>query len=273
MNDFWQKQQNPLFPDLTWNKPEQKSQSGLLAVIGGNSQSFKIIADIANAAQSLGIGKTTIYVPASLKSKIPTTPDIFFEPATESGSFNRESLRDLTVAVNLANLTLIPGDLSKNSETSSVIAELVTTTEQPLLVTRDAFDAILPNSQNFIERPNLSLLISMSQLQALFKAIYYPRPLLLSQPLLPALDTLHKFTTTYTNLTIITLHQDQIIVAHNGRVTTTDIKDTLYSPISIWDGRLATTIAAYAMWNPSKPLEAATTAIILNNPKGNPHES
>lgn len=260
--DYWQKQEQPLYPDLAWNKPEQKSQSGLLAIIGGNAQSFKIIADVTSAAAQLGIGKTTIYVPASLKNKIPATPDIFFEPSTNAGSFSREALRDLVVAVNLANLTILPGDLSKNSETSSMVAELVASTAQPLLITRDAFDTILPNAQNFIERPNLTLLISMQQLQSLFKTVFYPKPILLSQPLLPIIETIHKFTTTYANLILVTLHQNQIITARDGLVITTSLNQTPYSPISLWDGRLASAIAAFSIWNPAQPLEAATTAII-----------
>jgi len=259
---YWTRQEQPLYPDLEWNKPEQKSQSGLLAIIGGNAQSFKIVADIAQHAQKLGIGKTTVYVPSALKSKIPASPDIFFEPSTDSGSFNKAALRDLQVAINLANYSILPGDLSKNSETSAAIAELVTTTQQPLQLTRDAFDTILPNAPNFIERPNLTFLVSMPQLQALFKTIHYPRPLLLSQPLLPVIETLHKFTVTYNELTITTLHQGQVIVACDGQVVTTALEQTNYSPISLWDGRLATRIAAFQMWNPKLPLESTVASLL-----------
>jgi hypothetical protein len=260
--DYWQKQIQPLFPDLIWNTPEQKSQAGLLAVIGGNAHAFKTVADIAGHAAEQGIGKTTVYLPAALSGKVPPSPDLFFEPATESGSFARDALRDLQVAVSLANFTLLPGDLSKNSETASVVAELVTTTKQPLLITRDAFDTILPSTPNFIERPHLHLLLSMAQLQALFKSLHYPRPLLLSQPLLPVIETLHKFTTTYEHLTITTLHQNQILVTHAGQLITTPLPQTIYTPISIWSGQLATKIAAYNLWSPTQPLAATATAVV-----------
>jgi hypothetical protein len=261
--NYWQKQVAPLYPDLAWNRPEQKSQAGHLSIIGGHSGSFKVLADIAATAETLGLGKTTTYLPASLSAKIPHSTEIFFEPATESGSFARDALRDLQVAVSLADFTILPGDLSKNTETSTMIAELVAQTSQPLLVTRDAFDTILPDAQNFIQRPNLTLLISLPQLQSLAKTLYYPRPILLSQPLLPVLETIHKFTTTYPQLTLATLHQGQIITARTGQVITTDLTLTAYTPVSIWAGPLAAKIATYMIWNPTQPLEAATGATLV----------
>ncbi len=103
----------------------------------------------------------------------------------------------------------------------------------------------------------------MAQLQKLFQAVYYPRMILLSQPLIPTIETLHKFTLTYP-ATILTFHQENIIVANNGKVSTTRLADTDYSPISLWSGQLAARVTALALYNPGQTFAAATASILIH---------
>ncbi len=84
---------------------------------------------------------------------------------------------------------------------------------------------------------------------------------MLSQPLLPVIETLHKFTLSYP-VTILTFHQENIIVASNGNITTTHIHDTDYTPISLWSGQLAIKVAALNLYNPNEPFKATTAAIL-----------
>ena len=103
----------------------------------------------------------------------------------------------------------------------------------------------------------------MAQLQKLFRAVYYPRMILLSQPLVPTIETLHKFTLTYP-VTLLTFHQDNIIVAQSGEVSTTHLVDTGYSPISLWSGQLAARITALGLYNPKQSFAATTAAILMH---------
>ena len=80
-------------------------------------------------------------------------------------------------------------------------------------------------------------------------------------PLMPIVETLHKFTLSYSGLTILTFHQDNIIVANGGKVITNEIQNTNFTPLSLWGGTLACKVAAMQLYNPSKPLEAAVDAI------------
>lgn len=270
---YWQKQsaRHPLFPDLTWNIPEQKS--GRVTVIGGNSQNF---STVIRTAEYLGtafpLSSVHTILPDVIRPKLPPLSNFKFTPSTDSGSFARSGA--LRAYFDVADANLIIGDLSKNSATAIAITDLLShetpnnsssptpsTPFKPTVLTRDTVDLIANDGPIWLIRPAIFIVASMLQLQKLFRAVYYPRMILLSQPLLPVIETLHKFTLTYPT-TLLTFHQDHIIVAHQGNITTTPITDTEYSPISLWSGQLASKVLGFNLYNPGQPL-AATTAAIL----------
>jgi len=49
---YWQRQtpEQPLFPDIEWNKPEQRSRAGKLGIIGGNKLGFAGVAEAYSTA-------------------------------------------------------------------------------------------------------------------------------------------------------------------------------------------------------------------------------
>lgn len=280
---YWQKQTKPLFPDLTWNIPEQKT--GNLAIIGGNSQTFSTVIRISEyASKNFPLASVKTYLPDALRGKLPTITNLEFLPSTESGSFAKSF--QLNAHVAHADATLLIGDLSKNSATAIALADAISETpdsgpqnsanssktipnseginpnsSKPLVITRDSVDLLAPEAGRWLTRTNTFVVASMAQLQKLLRAVYYPRMLLLSQPLIPVLETLHKFTLTYP-VTLVTFQTENIIVASGGNVTTTKLIDTTYSPLTLWSGQLATKILALNLYNPGKPLEATTAALL-----------
>lgn len=261
---YWQKQTKPLFADLTWNIPEQKT--GRLGLIGGSSQGFNTTIRVAEfLGKTFPIRDLPILLPTTLRTKLLPLPNLNFSPATDSGSFAQSPLLNDFVANN--DYTLIAGDLSKNSATAIAIANAIVPqnpqTEPPrVLLTRDSIDLLTPNMDQLLINPHLTLFASTTQLQKIFRAVYYPKMIMLSAPLLPILEALHKFTLTYP-VTILTFHEGQLIAARDGHTITTPLTDTSYSPISLWSGELAAKIAAFNLYNPTKPLEATTAAILF----------
>lgn len=256
--DYWQKQTKPLFADLAWNLPEQRT--GTAAVIGGNSQNF---ANVVRTAEFLNknfpLQHVTTILPSALRDKLPSMENVNFTPSTSSGSFAKSY--ELERFIYESNLTLLAGDFSKNAETAIAITDAVRQSQNLLIITRDSVDLLTPSASQLLIHPRLVIIGSMMQLQKIFRSVYYPRMIMLSQPLLPVLETLHKFTLSYP-ATIVTFHQDQIIVAQQGNITTTHISDTPYSPLTLWSGQLAAKIAAFNLFNSTKPLEATTAAIL-----------
>ncbi len=257
---YWQKQVKPLFPDLTWNIPEQKT--GNVSVVGGNAQSFANVVRTAEfLANHFPIKHVTTILPEVLRSKVPSSENINFATATTSGAFAKSYTLDH--AFSTADAVLLAGDLSRNAETAIAISAAINNSESPLVITRDAIDLIAPTAGQILNRPQLTIIGSMVQLQKVLRGAYYPRMITLTQPLVPLIETLHKFTLSYP-VTVLTFHQEQVVVAHGGKVSTTNIAATNYSPISLWSGQLAARITALNLFNPYKSFEATTAAVLLD---------
>ena len=258
--DYWQKQtaDDPLYPDLEWSKPEQRSLSGRLGIVGGNKLGFAGVAEAYSTALKTGAGEVRVLLPDVLKKTIPAAmTDAHFAATNPSGSLSKDARIDLLALGSWSNQILLIGDAGRSSETAILYEEFLLDYKGPLTVTRDAIDLIKNSSRTLVERPDTLLIASFAQLQKLFQAVYYPKVLTFSMQLTNLVEALHKFTITYP-ITIAVLHRDTFIVASDGQVVTTPWED----PMLIWRGAVASKAATYWLWNPSKPLAATAAAAV-----------
>lgn len=259
-NDYWQRQtgDRPLFPNVEWNKPEQKTKAGRLGIIGGNKLGFASVADSYATALKTGAGEVRILLPDNLKKAIPPIiSEVIFGASNPSGSLAKEALAEMTALGAWASELLLIGDAGRNSETAILYEDFVRNYHGPLTVTRDAIDLLRNNSAILVDRPDTLLIASFAQLQKIFQNIYYPKILTFSMQLSNLVETLHKFTITYP-VCLAVLHQDHIVVAAGGQITTTPCTD----PMKIWRGTTATNAATYWLWDLSKPLESVTASLL-----------
>ena len=258
MHSYWQKQSStkPLFPDIEWNRPEQRAHAGRLAIIGGNKLGFVAIRDAYEVANELGAGQIRAILPDVLKKTVPTSiNDVLFLPSNPSGGFSREALPEFHAACAWADLCLLIGEAGRNSETAMAFESLLDGNGH-LVITRDAVDLLMPAMNRIVEREKTTLVVSFAQLQKIFQAVYYPKILSFSMQLMQLVESLHKFTITYP-VTIVTFHQNQLIIAHDGNIVTQEFDQ----PMAIWRGITASRAASYLLWNPKQPLEAIATSM------------
>lgn len=256
---YWRKQATgkPLFPDIEWSKPERRDQAGKLLVVGGNKLGFSAAAESYQQSLEAGVGQTKVLVPDCLKGTIPSALlDVLFAACTPSGGLSKDALPELRTASEWADATLLIGDAGRNAETALLYEEFIRNYTKPLTVTRDAIDLVKNNPSLLADRPNTLLVASFAQVQKLFAGVYYPKILTFNMQLLQLVEALHKFTITYP-CTIMTLHKDMLIIAHEGEVVTQEWNE----PMAIWRGSVATHATYYWLWNQSKPLHAATASI------------
>lgn len=258
---FWQKQDptKPLFPDIEWSKPEQRSHAGKLAIIGGNKLGFAAAAQAYTDSLRAGVGAAKVVLPDALKNAIPNNIlDTVFVAANISGGISKQAEPELLAASAWADMLLLIGDNGRNSETAITFEALLSRYTGPAVLTRDSVDLLRANSQLLLEREQTLLVVSFAQLQKLMQSVYYPKNLLFKMQLTNFVDALHKFTITYP-ATIMVLHQEQLVVASGGYVTSTPWDN----PMAIWRGSVATKAAAYWLWNQKKPLQAATASLVV----------
>ncbi|HEY5695757.1 MAG TPA: hypothetical protein VIQ80_02890 [Candidatus Saccharimonadales bacterium] len=262
VHPYWHKQtsEKPLFPDIEWNKPEQRMHRGKLGIIGGNKLGFAGVAESYSTALKAGAGEVRVLLPDVLRKTIPKTiTDTVFAATNPSGSLARDAKVDMQALGGWADAVLLAGDAGRNSETAILYEDFLTDYSGPLTLTRDAVDLIKNSPQALVERPDTLLVVSFAQLQKLFQSVYYPKILTFSMQLTSLVEALHKFTITYP-VAIAVLHKDFLLVADRGEVTSTKWEN----PMAIWRGATAARAAAYWLWTPKKPLEAVTASLITH---------
>lgn len=257
---YWRKQTigSPLFPDVEWSKPEQRSKAGRLGIIGGNKLGFAGVAEAYGIAMQAGVGDVRVLLPDALKKSIPPImTDVIYGATNPSGSLAKDSLTEMKALGDWATGILMIGDAGRNSETAIAYEGFLRDYSGPLTVTRDAIDLIKNASSSVVERPDTLLVMSFAQLQKLFQLVYYPKVLTFSMQLTGLVEALHKFTITYP-VSITVLFKDQLLVASGGEVTSTPWDN----PMAIWRGSTAAKAACYWMWGPNKPLESVTASLV-----------
>ena len=262
MYPYWHQQttEAPLFPDIEWQKPEQRSRRGRLGIVGGNKLGFAGIAESYQTALTAGAGEVRVLLPDCLRKSIPSSmTDVVFGDCNQSGGLSRDALDELRALGNWSTTVLLAGDAGRSSETALVYSDFIREYTGPLVITRDAIDLVRNDSDALANRSETTLVLSFAQLQKLFQSVYYPKVLTFSMQLMQLVEAVHKFTITYP-ITLAVLHRDTLIVAHGGEVTSTKWDN----PMAIWRGQTAARAASYQMWTPTQPLEALTASLITS---------
>jgi len=262
-NTFWHQQTDdlPLYPDILWSQPEHKSMAGKLAIIGGNLHQFTSTSKVYNAATKAGVGAIRILLPNALAKTIsPIWPECEFAPSNKSGSFSLKSLGEWLDLASWSDNIIISGDLSHNSEISILLENFISQNKKPLTLIGDSLDFLINNPGELVKDKQLTLAIEFNQLQHLLTAIRYPTALKSTMNLYQIADLMHSLSSGYP-LTLITLHQEQIILAYSGQVYSTINKHN-FDLLSI-----ATSATVWRLQQPDKAFAAMTCGIhyLLHN--------
>lgn len=252
---FWHKQarEQPLYPDLSWSRPENKTQAGKLLVAGGNAMGFAAPAEAYNESLKAGAGSVRVVLPASVQKAIPHgIIEAEFAPVTPSGSFAQESLGELLPASEWADAVLLAGDFGRNSETAILLEKFTEKYEGQLTLVGDSVDYFL-NSPSILGRENTLLVVNFSQLQKLSVSAKTTTALTSSMDFLHLLDALHDFSKMHKNH-IVLANEKTVFVAVKGEIGTTQY-DQLPDPV-----KLAAFSAVWWLQNPTKSFETLMMA-------------
>lgn len=255
---YWYKQQagKPLFPDLLWSRPESKQRAGKLLIIGGNLHSIAAPAEAYQAAISAGVGTANVLLPDAVQKMVGFLDNTSFVPSTPSGSFARSALAETLSLASLADAVLIAGDLGRNAETSIFLESFLSKFEGSVTITKDAADEILKMAALAVSRAQTTLVVSLAQLQKIFKVLRSSVAVTFSMSTLQLVDALHDVTKQYP-VEIVVKHFDQMHVAVNGQVSSTKIDEK----IAIWRVKTASRVCVWRLQSPSNPFRALSTAL------------
>lgn len=250
-NTSWLRQaKQPLFPDLLWNRPENKRYAGKLLVIGGHAQSFTAVSGAYSAAAKAGIGTARVILPDKLQKTLSKVfPEAEYAASTAIGSFSRRALDALLEAAVWADGVLLAGDFGRNSETAVLLESFIDKYSGQISITGDTIDYFLPKPSIIIHRESSLAITSVAKLQKLARPNFIIRQ---RDDLAQSVSKLGIFTEAI-KASIVTWHSGNIIVATQGRVSTTAVKDSQ-------EGGLAAAASVWQLQQPEKPFETLTTA-------------
>lgn len=257
--DYWRRQTpgEPLFPDVLWSRPEQKTTAGKLLVIGGNLHAFATPAEAYNEAEKAGVGTVRVILPDAIKNIVGRIMEhVEYAPSTPSGSFSQPALAELLDTARWSDGVLLAGDLGRNSETAILLEKFASKYSGQLTLAKDAADYVVSSPEIIRGRENTLLVLSFAQLQKLATAVGFDKPFTFDMDLLRLVEGLHAFTEMFTSH-IIVKHLDQIHCAVNGQVVSTRLEQD----VDIWRVKTATHAAVWWLQNPGRPLESFATSL------------
>lgn len=259
--DYLEKINENPYTDFYFNIPEEQ-KIRTVAVMGGSGQNFRTVVKTAEyLTNTFPLKEVKAVLPDSLKSSLPELPNLVFLKTTEVGSF--ADAEEIKAVVNSGDFTIITGDLSKNTVTKNAFEGAFLSSDRPVLLTRDTVDLVAEmQAERILMRDNLTIFASLAQWQKIFKSVYYPKMLTMSQSLIQVAEAFHKFTLSYP-AQVVALHDGQILVGRNGLIKVVPLGKTGYSPLTVWNGELAGKIAALNLYNPDRFLEATVAALFF----------
>lgn len=252
MNWLKQTPDKPLFPDLLWSRPENRRHAGKLLVVGGNAYGFKAPVAAYSASLKAGAGTIRVILPGALKKTIGTSlTEAEFASSTPSGSFAKSALDVLLENAQWADGALLAGDFGRNSETSVLLSSFLEKYNGQVTFAQDGVDYFLSANSFLLKRRGTVSVIKMDKLQKLGRNNKPEVPIRHAMNLSELVQLLSDW-----RANIITLHANNFIVAADGKVSTTPVKEE-----SNWQVELAAYASVWWLQQSDKIFEALTSAV------------
>lgn len=255
---YWLRQSpdKPLFSDLVWSRPENRSQAGKLLIISGDASGFAIAAQAYQASVTAGAGVVRVILPDFLRPLVPKQIqfELDYAPAIKHGGFSKSALGNLLEHALWADAVLVPGGIGRNSETSAMLEQFVHKCSSLLVIAEDALDIFIEQPNLLFARPKTIVVADFSQLQKMWQTVAPGQPAITyDMPLQVLVEALHELTKN-NPAALVTQRQDVLFVSYGGQVSTTPFSD------KIWRVQTASASAVWAMQHSTKLFEAITTS-------------
>jgi len=249
----------PLFPEIEWESPQNIRQKGELLIVGGSPHGFASIANSYEYTSKAGIGHAKVAMPSSTEQTVKGfIENAAFLPSTPSGSFSKRGLTDLKSYAQEAWGTLLAGDFGRNSETASLIEGFMMSTTGKIIITKDAADyAATSYPRPILMRKNTLLVASLSQLQKLLKNANFTDNIRFEMSINETAKLLESISKQI-ELKIVIFHHNHIYAAIDGSVSLTPIA---LADSGLWQTKTASFATVFWLQHDAKEFEGITTGI------------
>lgn len=164
---FTKQADQPLFPDIFWNRPTMRRRAGRLLLIGGHRGEFSLLQAIYQSAEAAGVGECIAVMPDSLRRTVGEAGFGRFVPASASGSIGRAAVGELLQLGADVDALILGANLTNNAETAVAIESLITKLEQPVVITEETIQILKFHPELITGNPKALVVATMPGLFAL----------------------------------------------------------------------------------------------------------
>lgn len=160
---FVKQENEPLFPNVLFNRPVTRMAAGRLLLPGGHSGEFSLPAAIQQLALAAGVGECRVLLPDVLAKFLGGSPGTFFAPSSSSGSLAREAIGRILELAEEADAVALGASLSSNSNTTILLDKLVGEIDRPLILFDEALPALGAGITKVTDNPNALIILTMAE--------------------------------------------------------------------------------------------------------------
>lgn len=254
--DFQKQGDEPLFPDILWNRPLVKNRGGRLLAIGGHSRGFAGISAVHQLAEAAGIGECLVAMPDSLTKLVGDAPGIISLPSSPSGSLGKAALGEILHTAADCDGLLLGLDLTNNSETAVLVESILDKAERPIMATEEALE-VLPSSAKVVtDNPEAVVIGSLNAIINIANRNGLALQLRPEKQLIGRIEAVKQVADAGKCAYVILGRE--IIICDHGKVSVTPLRgDALAHPAT------QAVFAPFWLQNKSKRFEALTTAAFV----------
>lgn len=255
-DSFWLKQGNrPLFPDVAWNRPEQKSRAKKLLIIGGHPQGFDQVGRLYQAAINAGVGQAKVVLPLAMKRLVGTElPDTVFAELTPDTSATTAAVDSLRAYTDWSDGVVFI-QTGNNSHTALLLGGFLRNYTGPLIVTDDLLQILAHDSALLTRCDQTIFVLSFSGLQALVKQSGSELGFRHDMGLRPFVLGLKQLSSQI-QVPINVVFEQEIVNAYRGQIVTTT-RGVKPDPTM-----LAGWMSTWWLQQPGKPLETLAAVVM-----------
>jgi hypothetical protein len=237
-------------------KARKSSSAPKVLIIGGSSHGFST-TKLYDAIKSKSAYQTKIIMPKSLEKMLgPAIPDAIFVEATSTGEIAHTAKNEICSAMLWAEAIIFSDDIGNNSQTEILVTELLRELVSPAYFVGHAIDLLQKSDQEAIKNPCIIMVGELAKISKLNSETHSQIALLQADGIVKLVEKMQTVSTSWL-ATIATESQNQLLIASDGRVSTTkDIGED-------WQVNFVANSVQFAKLFDSKQFEGLTTGAFL----------
>jgi NAD(P)H-hydrate repair Nnr-like enzyme with NAD(P)H-hydrate dehydratase domain len=254
---FVKQSQEPLYPQILWNRPLSRHSAGRILLVGGHSGGFSVLQAFYQLALAGGIGQCQLVLPDSLRPILAGTPDSIFVPSGPSGSLAKAALAAVLDLAHDFDTCVIGPDLSQNSETTVLVESLLEHLERPVVLVGDGLVVGRHQPARLMDKAGRLIIATPKEVLDLAGKRDLALPIKYADSALNKLAIME--TVSRHSRADWVMVGRELITASKGQLSLTNT----VSEMDFFQPTIAALAAVFWTQQPGKPFEALTTAAFI----------